>query len=79
MLHVLHSCVSGFPYRYQLEVFEVAKRRNTIAVMDTGSGKTLIAIMLIKDIGQAIKSSGLKKLIVFLAPTVHLVNQACSL
>lgn len=60
-------------------MFEVAKRKNTIAVMDTGSGKTLIAIMLIKHIGQTIiRSKGEKKLIVFLAPTVHLVNQVCS-
>ncbi|KAG6628849.1 hypothetical protein CIPAW_14G041000 [Carya illinoinensis] len=63
------------PRSYQSKMFEVAMRRNTIAVLETGAGKTLIAVMLIKDIAQAIKSSGNKKLIIFLAPTVHLVNQ----
>ncbi|CAK8542888.1 unnamed protein product [Lathyrus sativus] len=58
--------------RDQLEAFEIAKRSNTIAITDTGSGKTLIAIMLIKEIGQAVRSSGVKKIIVFLAPTVVL-------
>lgn len=64
-------------FRYEANVYEVAKRRNTIAVVETGSGKDMVAAMLISDIGQAIKSSssGAKKLIVFLTPTVHLVHQ----
>jgi endoribonuclease Dicer len=73
----------GFVYacfgdcRYQSKVFEVAVKRNTIAVLETGAGKTMIAVMLIKQIGQAVFYSGVKRLILFLAPTVHLVNQAC--
>ncbi|KAF7840248.1 endoribonuclease Dicer-like protein 3a [Senna tora] len=63
------------PRKYQLEVFQVARDKNTIAVLDTGSGKTLIALMLIKHIAQSINSTAPKKLILFLAPTVHLVNQ----
>lgn len=37
---------------YQLELFERAKRQNTIAVLDTGTGKTLIAALLIDHILQ---------------------------
>ena len=47
-------------------------------MLDTGAGKTMIAVLLIKGIAEAIKSGDRKKLVIFLAPTVHLVNQACS-
>uniref|UniRef100_A0A5B7CE62 Uncharacterized protein n=1 Tax=Davidia involucrata TaxID=16924 RepID=A0A5B7CE62_DAVIN len=63
------------PRQYQSKVFEIAMRRNTIAVLDTGSGKTMIAVMIMKDIGRSIKLAGDKKIILFLAPTVHLVHQ----
>ena len=38
------------PRDYQLELFERAKIQNTIAVLDTGSGKTLIAVLLLKHV-----------------------------
>ncbi|KAI4118772.1 MAG: hypothetical protein LQ345_001232 [Seirophora villosa] len=36
------------PREYQLELFERAKKQNIIAVLDTGSGKTLIAVLLLR-------------------------------
>lgn len=38
------------PREYQIELFERAKAQNTIAVLDTGSGKTLIAVLLLRHI-----------------------------
>lgn len=38
------------PRDYQFELFERAKKQNTIAVLDTGSGKTLIAVLLLRYI-----------------------------
>ncbi|OVA04235.1 Ribonuclease III domain [Macleaya cordata] len=67
----LESIKDFDPRSYQRKVFEVAVGRNIIAVLETGAGKTMIAVMLIQQIGFA--RSG--KLIIFLAPTVHLVNQ----
>lgn len=38
------------PREYQTELFERAKDQNTIAVLDTGSGKTLIAVLLLRHV-----------------------------
>lgn len=39
-----------FPRAYQEEIFVEARERNIIAALDTGSGKTLIAVMLIRAV-----------------------------
>ncbi|KAI1325853.1 RNase3 domain-containing protein [Xylariaceae sp. FL0255] len=56
---------------YQMEMFEESLRRNIIVAMDTGSGKTQVAVLRIK--AELDKSSD--KLIWFLAPTVTLCEQ----
>lgn len=64
---------------YQTELFERAKETNTIAVLDTGSGKTLIAAMLIKHVLQQEyidRGNGLPgRMVFFLVNTVTLVFQ----
>ncbi|KAF0329177.1 RNase3 domain protein [Colletotrichum asianum] len=44
--------IIGTPREYQIELFERAKMRNIIAVLDTGSGKTLIAALLLQHVLQ---------------------------
>ncbi|GAU13720.1 hypothetical protein TSUD_348240 [Trifolium subterraneum] len=61
--------------QYQLDVLDQAKNRNTIAFLETGAGKTLIAVLLIKSIHQTLHNQNKKMLAVFLVPKVPLVYQ----
>ncbi|KFZ01525.1 hypothetical protein V501_09951 [Pseudogymnoascus sp. VKM F-4519 (FW-2642)] len=60
---------------YQLEMFEASMARNTIVVMDTGSGKTHIAVMRIQA---ELERCPPQKRVWFLAPTVALCEQQWS-
>lgn len=65
------------PREYQVEILEIAKEKNTIACLGTGTGKTFIAVMLIRHfayqtLGDYDKEA---KRTVFLVPTVPLVHQ----
>ncbi|KAG9131479.1 hypothetical protein Leryth_015296 [Lithospermum erythrorhizon] len=61
--------------KYQLDFHEQAKQKNTIAFLETGAGKTLIAILLIKSICTDLEKQNKKILSVFLVPKVALVYQ----
>ncbi|KAM0865318.1 hypothetical protein ACQ4PT_043361 [Festuca glaucescens] len=64
------------PRRYQVEVFEAALQGNTIAVLDTGSGKTMVAVMLAREHVRRVRAGEApRRIVLFLAPTVHLVHQ----
>ncbi|CAG9325596.1 unnamed protein product [Blepharisma stoltei] len=57
------------PRAYQLQVLDIARQKNIIAFLDTGTGKTFIAMNLIKEtLGKS----------VFLAPNIALVHQQAS-
>lgn len=64
---------------YQQELFERAKDENIIAVLDTGSGKTLIACLLIKHTLEgelcSRQQGNAQRTAVFLVNSVHLVIQ----
>ncbi|KKZ62243.1 hypothetical protein EMCG_00410 [[Emmonsia] crescens] len=60
------------PRSYQLEMLEVSLRENIIIAMDTGSGKTQIAILRIRH---ELETCPAHKLVWFLAPTVALAEQ----
>ncbi|KAI1083944.1 hypothetical protein F5B20DRAFT_526111 [Whalleya microplaca] len=57
---------------YQLEMFEESLRRNIIVAMETGSGKTQVAVLRIQA---ELERSPPDKIIWFLAPTVALGEQ----
>ena len=70
------------PREYQLELFERAKSQNTIAVLDTGSGKTLIAVLLLRwvvDRELELRAAGAApKMSFFLVASVNLAFQQFS-
>ena len=43
--------------RYQVEILERAKERNTIVCLGTGTGKTFISIMLIKELAHQVRGT----------------------
>lgn len=67
------------PREYQVELFDRAKARNIIAVLDTGSGKTLIAVLLLRHIlSQELEDRAIgkkKRISFFLVDSVQLVFQ----
>lgn len=65
-----------FGFSYQLDALEMAKKTNTIVFLETGSGKTLIAIMLLRSFAYELRKPS-KYIAVFLVPTVVLVTQVC--
>ncbi|CAG2169667.1 unnamed protein product [Oppiella nova] len=71
--------VERIPYPYQIELYRMAKERNTIVCLGTGTGKTFIAILLMKDPEFASQLKGeypmTAKRTFFLVPTRVLVKQ----
>ncbi|KAG0261648.1 Anaphase-promoting complex subunit 1 [Mortierella polycephala] len=70
------------PRLYQMELFKKAINGNVIAVMDTGSGKTLVAVMLIKEMisreREAQRKPEDRKVCFFVVNNVPLVFQQAS-
>ncbi|CAN6448058.1 unnamed protein product [Victoria cruziana] len=59
---------------YQLELCKKALEENIIVYLETGCGKTHIAVLLMYELGHLIRKPH-ESICVFLAPTVHLVQQ----
>ncbi|KAL8144233.1 hypothetical protein V2J09_017265 [Rumex salicifolius] len=66
--------VLSFARSYQIEALEQAIKQNTVVFLETGSGKTLIAIMLLRSYAHSLRIPSPYKAI-FLVPTVVLVSQ----
>lgn len=58
--------------QYQLEIAEACKNRNSLVVLPTGLGKTIIAVLVTSKILEVVPSNSK---IIILAPTRPLINQ----
>jgi endoribonuclease Dicer len=56
----------------------MAMKQNTVVFLETGSGKTLIAIMLLRSYAYLLRKPS-RYIAVFLVPQVVLVPQVCHL
>ncbi|XP_054708066.1 endoribonuclease Dicer-like [Uloborus diversus] len=77
--HILESISSKtfIPREYQVELLDCARRRNTVVCLGTGTGKTFVAVMLIKELSHQTRlptAQGGKRT-AFLVPTVPLLHQ----
>ncbi|CAH0552970.1 unnamed protein product [Brassicogethes aeneus] len=65
------------PRNYQIQLMEIALQQNTIIYLPTGSGKTFIALMTLKQLSEPLAKSYSEggKLSVILVNTVALVDQ----
>lgn len=64
----------SFARSYQLEALEIGMKQNSIVFLNTGSGKTLIAVMLLRSFASQITKPS-HSIAVFLVPAVVLVSQ----
>ena len=60
------------PRSYQLEMLGESKKQNTVVVMDTGTGKTNVALLRMAD---ELERCSADKRVWFLAPTITLAQQ----
>ncbi|XP_074323641.1 endoribonuclease Dicer homolog 2-like isoform X2 [Apium graveolens] len=76
LVHTEQVSVDHLPFArsYQLDALDMAKNKNTIVFLETGSGKTLIAIMLLQSYAYCLRKPS-SSLAVFLVPSVVLVSQ----
>ncbi|KAI4302070.1 hypothetical protein L6164_035287 [Bauhinia variegata] len=72
--HRLSADPLPFARSYQLEALEKAIKQNTIVFLETGSGKTLIAIMLLRSYAYFLRKPS-SFVAIFLVPQVVLVSQ----
>lgn len=73
---IADATIKGDPRNYQRVLVEMAKQKNTIVHLGTGYGKTLIALLLIKDKSKEWDLHGAKKKqTLFLVPSVALAIQ----
>ena len=54
---VVQPELSMAPWPYQVELLERAKERNTIVCLGTGTGKTFISVMLIKEMAHQVRET----------------------